>query len=283
MSHSQWNSTIRSKVATSWNLHRLFTDLDFMVFLSSISGIVGNPGQANYAAGCTFQDALAHQRTFHGQRTTSIDLGVMRTVGVVAESESLQKHLGSGAQGFGQIEVNEFLALLDICCDPAADKPFASPPSQIVMGLQTPSDFLARGLASPEIMQRPLFAHFSQAPLSSEVKAGIDPGDVNFTVVFRQAETSEERSSVVARFLAGKLARALGIDADDVDVEKPLHAYGVDSLVAVELRNWIAKDFAADVPVFEFVGGRTVQSVAEFVEKCSQIVVERRNEEDTKE
>jgi hypothetical protein len=112
-----------------------------MVFLSSVSGIVSNPGQSNYAPGCTFQDTLAHYRTLHGQNTTSIDLGVMRTVGVVAESENLQKRLGGDAQGLWQIEENEFLVLLDICCDPAADKSTPSS-SQIVMGLQTPSDFL---------------------------------------------------------------------------------------------------------------------------------------------
>lgn len=255
----------------------MFTDLDFMVFLSSISGIVGNPGQTNYAAGCTFQDSLARHRKSNGQKTTSIDLGVMRSLGVVAESETLQKHFAKGARGLGQIEENEFLALLNICCDPAANS--STPlPSQIAMGLETPSDFFARGLKPPEITQRPLFAHFSQAPLASDGKNGGDSGDVNFSALFRQVETTEERSSIVAQALQRQLARALGIDSEDIDVDKPLHAYGVDSLVAVELRNSIAKDFAADVPVFELVGGRTVQGVAEFVEKCSQIEVEGRKD-----
>lgn len=239
-----------------------------MVFLSSVSGIVGNPGQANYAAGCTFQDSLAHYRTSHGQNTTSIDLGVMRSVGVVAESETLQDHFGKDARGLGQIEENEFFALLDICCDPAA-RSSAALPSQIVMGLETPSDFFARGLEPPETMRRPLFAHFSQAPLSSHGKKG--GGDTDFAAILRQAETHEERSSIVAQALQRRLSRALGIESDDIDVEKPLHAYGVDSLVAVELRNLIAKDFAADVPVFELVGGRTVRSVADFVENCSRV------------
>lgn len=275
MSHAQWDKTIRSKVNTSWNLHKLFTDLDFMVFLSSVSGIVGNPGQANYAAGCTFQDSLASHRMSHGQNTTSIDLGVMRSVGVVAESEALQDRFGRGSQGLGQIEEDEFLALLDICCDPAA-KSSAPLPSQIVMGLETPSDFFARGLEPPETMQRPLFAHFSQAPLSVDGSKGGETGEVNFAALFRRAETHEERSIIVVQALQRRLARALGIESEDIDVEKPLHAYGVDSLVAVELRNFLAKDFAADVPVFELVGGRTVRSVAEFVEDCSHVELEEK-------
>ncbi len=51
-----------------------------------------------------------------------------------------------------------------------------------------------------------------------------------------------------------------------------MHAFGVDSLVVIEPRNWISMEFAADVPVFELVDGRTVEGVGEFVEKCSQIM-----------
>ncbi|KAK7972306.1 hypothetical protein PG988_006440 [Apiospora saccharicola] len=91
-----WIRTMDSKVATSWNLHTLLGGLDFMILFSSVSGIVGNPGQSNYAAGCTFQDTLAHWRTRHGWQTTAIDLGVVSDVGVVAETDHLKRHLAGG-------------------------------------------------------------------------------------------------------------------------------------------------------------------------------------------
>ena len=51
MTHAQWSKTIRCKVNASWNLHQLLpSDLDFFLLLSSIVGIYGSPGQANYAA-----------------------------------------------------------------------------------------------------------------------------------------------------------------------------------------------------------------------------------------
>lgn len=197
----------------------------------------------------------------------------MRSVGVVAENEKLQEHIRKGARGLGEIDEDEFLALLDMYCDPAKRNsiPF---PNQIVMGLETPSDFFARSLETPQILRRPLFARFNKAPLLSDGKGGGDLGVVNFAALFRQQGTVEERSGIVAQALQRHLARALGIESEDIDIGKPLHAYGVDSLVAVELRNLLAKDFAADVPVFELVGGRTVQVVAEFVENCSQIRME---------
>ncbi|KAI0405086.1 KR-domain-containing protein [Xylaria palmicola] len=258
MSFAQWDRTIRSKVATSWNLHSLLTDLDFMIFLSSVSGVVGNPGQSNYAGGCTFQDTLAQLRARRGLKTTSIDLGVMRTSGVVAESD--------GTQGLGQIEDHELFALLDVICDPAVDSNAA--PSQIVVGLETPMGLSTRSLETPETMQRPLFAYFSQASSSSLHNTA----NSNVATLFRQAETAEDQSSLVAQSLASRLARSLAIKPEDIDVGKPLHAFGVDSLVAVELRNWISKEFAADVPVFELIGGRTVEGVGEFVGRCSQIM-----------
>lgn len=142
------------------------------------------------------------------------------------------------------------------------------------MGLETPSDFFARGLEPPETMQQPLFAHSSQAPPRVDEEKGGETGKVNFAALFRRAKTHEERSGIIAQSLQRRLARALGVESEDIDVEKPLHAYGVDSLVAVELRNLIANDLAADVPVFELVSGRTVRSVADLVEDCSHVEFE---------
>lgn len=266
MSHNEWNRTISSKVSTSWNLHDFLGPLDFMVFLSSISGIVGNPGQANYAGGCAFQDALARRRTRCGHRTTSVDLGVVRDIGVVAETESLKKRFDSVANGLGQVEATEVMALLDICCDPEGD--LVGHPSQVLLGMETPADMLARSLEVPEIMDRHLFQYFSQAQSLHEKNAGsLD----NFALLFRKVGTVEERNSIVTKSLMNKLARAIAVKPEDIESSKPLHQFGVDSLVAVELRNWIAKNFAADISVFEIMSGRTVKGVAEFVVGNSQV------------
>ncbi|KAI0165413.1 polyketide synthase PksD [Hypoxylon sp. FL1284] len=269
MSHVQWQRTVLSKVQTSWNLHSLLpTDLDFFVMLSSVAGVVGNVSQANYAAGCTFQDALARYRVQHGQKAVSIDLGLMRGIGRVAETEALQQTF-EGYLGYGQIEEKELIAALDMCCDPTRSPEYRRK-HQITMGVTTPVDLLTHGIeVEVGMLQRPLFAHFSQArKVLPTSQAG---NQVNFSLLFRQAASAEERSQVAVRSLALKLARALSIQAEEVDTEQPLHAFGVDSLVAVELRNWIAKEFAAEVPVFDIMGGRSVAAIGELVTKASQI------------
>ncbi|KAL1603469.1 putative PKS/NRPS-like protein biosynthetic cluster [Paraconiothyrium brasiliense] len=268
MTLDKWEQTSRSKVEPSWNLHTLLPDLDFMLMLSSVSGVVGNPGQSNYAAGNTFQDALARHRSQGGQKAISIDLGVMRGIGVVAETERLQQRFQSSKE-FIQVEEAEFLSLLDICCDPSYYP--VGDQCQMVMGLETPASLFARSLDVPEVMQRPLFARFSQLPGRSASSSDGTAEGVDAARLFRQAESAAERAQVVVEALSKRLARTLTMKPEDVDTHQALHAYGVDSLIAVELRTWLGKEFAADVPVFEIVSGKTIEAVGELVAKTTRI------------
>ncbi|KAF2463776.1 KR-domain-containing protein [Lindgomyces ingoldianus] len=245
MTRAQWETTIRSKAQSSWILHTLLPkDLDFFILLSSASGIVGNAGQSNYAAGCTFQDSLSRFCVCHGQKAVSIDLGPMR-------SKSFEKY-----PGLAPIEEEEFLTLLDILCDPDYHSRNSTVKSQVTMGIVTPDDLVLEGGDLPlEHLHQSLFACFNQAGAASS--NSVSANSVNSAALFQQAESVEEMTSIVVESLVRKLARVLSIQAEDVDVDRPLHLYGVDSLVAVELRNWITKDFAVDVPVFELMSGKT--------------------------
>ncbi|KAI5921037.1 putative polyketide synthase [Camillea tinctor] len=259
MTHSQWDRTVRSKVQTSWNLHALLpSDLDFFILLSSVSGIVGNPGQSNYAAGSAFQDALAQYRIRHGQKALSLDLGIVQDVGVVAESESLQKKLALGLREMLiPVSESDILAFLDLCCDPARPPN----PSHIIMGLGTPANL-------PEYIQRPVFS--THANPSSGIVGSTKRYNVNYGALFRQTESAEGRAGIVFESLIRKLARALSIEPGDIDASQSLHVFGVDSLVAMEIRNWISKEFMADVAVFELMGGRSLAAICELVTKRSQ-------------
>jgi NAD(P)-dependent dehydrogenase (short-subunit alcohol dehydrogenase family) len=89
MSYEEWTIPLRPKVQGTWNLHQHFgheRPLDFMIFCSSISGLWGKPGQAQYIAGNSYQDALTHYRRAEGLNAVSIDLGIMLDVGVIAET-----------------------------------------------------------------------------------------------------------------------------------------------------------------------------------------------------
>jgi hypothetical protein len=83
MTYDDWVAATRPKIQGSQNLHELMPqDLDFFVLLSSSAGVIGARGQANYAVGNTFQDALAAHRRSKGLKAVSLDLGLILGAGV---------------------------------------------------------------------------------------------------------------------------------------------------------------------------------------------------------
>ncbi|KAI1151541.1 hypothetical protein F4825DRAFT_354477 [Nemania diffusa] len=269
MTYAQWILTINSKVQSSWNLHDMLPgDLDFFVLLSSLAGICGTVAQSNYAGGCSAQDALARYRTAHGKKAVSFDVGWMRNIGIIAEKESYQRNRQQAAD-MQQIDDTELLALLSFYCDP--ELPLLSvAKSQILIGLLTPADFLLQGQTPPQMHDRPFFGPFSYVvgPAVSDTSASAteNPG-----TLFRLAKETDERIQIVIRALATKLARAMSILPDDVEPSKPLSSYGVDSLMAVELRNYIGREFQATVAVFDIMGGVPISSIGDLVAERSTV------------
>jgi hypothetical protein len=244
MTYKQWSRAIKSKVNTSWNLHKLLLDLDFFLLLSSMS---------SYAAGCTFQDALSYHRNVHGQNTISLDIGWMRAIGIISRRPDYQRNRVN-ARDMIPIEEGELLSLLDLCCDPR-HKFHQTPPaarSQILMGATTPAFFLQRGdKVVPTICPR-LFSGLT-GTLEASAKSKARSADQHIEL-FKQAQTPAMKAQIVSNTLMAKLARALSVSADHIDPGKTLSDFGVDSLMAIELRNWAINDFQAKVAVFEIMG-----------------------------
>lgn len=102
LDRSRFAVVMAPKVKGALNLH-LYTEsdhLDFFISFSSISSIIGNPGQGNYVAANSFLDAFAHYRRARGLPATAINLGVLSEVGVAARHGKLGGLLeGAGIHG----------------------------------------------------------------------------------------------------------------------------------------------------------------------------------------
>lgn len=264
MTYQQWTTTIKSKVDTSWNLHSLLPDMDFFIMLSSLVGIYGSMSQTNYAAGCTFQDALARYRNARSLPAISLNLGWMRTVGIVAENEDYRRYR-QNAHDMAPVEESDLLALLDNYCDPGSGV-LGVNQSQLLVGAFTPADFYARG-EEPPFPVRPLFSGFDEMRLPAKGSTSALRGLAQQAValLFQKAKGSDARRQVVVGAMNSRLARALGVEAEDIDSHKGFSEYGVDSLMAVELRNWVQKDFKASISVFEIMSAQSIYEVGALV------------------
>ncbi|KAG9201298.1 hypothetical protein G6514_005846 [Epicoccum nigrum] len=281
MTYEEWTTSLRSKRTASWNLHTLLPrDLSFFIFLSSLSGIVGTVGQANYAAGNVYQDALAEYRNRSGEAGVSLDLGVMGGVGVIAENDEYTQHRGGLGGVLQVVEENDFHAILDYFCHSVGNSNNGNGRSTMDMSRQGQALFglpTARHrhelTASPSnsgnyesLLSQPLFTLLSHLDTSSDpTSSPVDANTPNYAHLFATAASASSASSIVTLSLTHKLARAISIPAPDIDVAKPLHSYGVDSLVAVELRNWLAKEFGAKIAVFRLMGAKDLESVGSMV------------------
>ncbi|GLZ28532.1 polyketide synthase [Lentzea sp. NBRC 105346] len=101
----RFDTVLRAKADGAWHLHELTRDLKAFVLFSSLAGVIGTAGQANYAAANTFLDALAQHRRANGLAATSLAWGLW------------EGGMGKGADaarlGVTPLSAEEGLALFD--------------------------------------------------------------------------------------------------------------------------------------------------------------------------
>ena len=139
MSFEKFINAVNPKMKGALALHNALRDtpLDFFVMTSSISAVLGNPGQANYCAGNSYLDSLALYRRKRGLAASSIALPMVLDVGVVAENSEIEDSLTR--KGLYGIDEGEMLAAFEAGMrqgPPTADEGTSSDKAQIVLGLE---------------------------------------------------------------------------------------------------------------------------------------------------
>ena len=145
--------------------------------------------------------------------------------------------------------------------------------AQVITHLPIPSDLRAHGIVEPPHISRPLLRHLYTITPSSLSSTTSATANVKPASVLLQAATSfDEASDIVTEAIRMQLASLLVIEKDNVDASRPIHSYGVDSLVAIEMRNWFAKGLGVSLSVMEILGGDTIQNLAARVARKSTFV-----------
>jgi acyl carrier protein len=267
MPYESYTQALRPKVQGTWNLHEMLskTDLDFFVMLSSGAGVFGNGGQANYAAGSTFLDAIARHRTSLGLPAVSLDLGVIESVGYVAQNKELAARLER--QGHMAIRENELLLLIQSAI---MDRPQNVQESQTITGLTVGQD------TAPWLRHDAKFSLVRmQQKASSPAGTDEDNEAKSLQSQLSRVESTQDAIGIISKAIATKLSNDFMIAESDINPDAPLSSYGVDSLVAVELRNWILTQARAEISIFDVLQSKTLIVLAEKVAVKSGCVAEK--------
>ncbi|KAI9644954.1 hypothetical protein NHQ30_006989 [Ciborinia camelliae] len=275
MTYSEWQQSTSPKVLGSWNLHTILPhNLDFFILLSSVSGIVGFPGQSNYAAGNTYLDSLARHRISQGQKGISIALGVVDDDGYLSENPTIKEKILASAP-VTPISRTSFFNLLNHFCDPKLkiDEKSCNP----IIGLRAQSgkdtrDLHRAGSVWTSWLQCPLFS-LLQNDISNTSASSSDLSSYSsqsLQTLFADAPNTQAAVTIVLEALVSKIARMTVIKEELIDPKSAMHNYGVDSLVAIEIRKWVKKEFGAEVAVFDILGGSTFLGVAGVVVEKSE-------------
>lgn len=257
MTKEEWHAVLEPKVRGTWNLHNKLPDnLDFFVILSSLGGMVGAKGQSQYNAAATFQDAFARHRHSLGQKCISLDIGLVTSVGYVAEHEDIARRWENS--GLDILREKELHSVVDWACDPARTVS-SQWCTQVLTAVGKPARLRSRGQELLPYMRRPLYRHLHLVGESSSGPTTATSGNkIDYGALIRGAETQEDAGAVVAHALAKRLSRALSVPEEDIDLSRPAHSFGVDSLVAVELRFWFGNEIKADISVFNILGNNSI-------------------------
>lgn len=260
LQHQDWErfvAVMAPKMSGAWSLHLLTAQraLDFFVLFSSGAAILGSPGQSNYAAANAFLDALAHVRRAQGRQALSINWGPWAGVGMTAAlGEAGERRLA--VRGLGSMTPDQGLRALELA--------LRQDTAQIAV---LPIDWPVYQEHVTAGKDTPLWAALiRRSPRPGSTAASRDEAMVRGLA---DAPPSKRRSLLLAH-IREQAGRVLGLDSSyQADPRRPLQELGLDSLMAVELRNGLTASLGCvlpttllfDYPTMDALAGRLLHDL----------------------
>jgi myxalamid-type polyketide synthase MxaE and MxaD len=238
----RFSRVLAPKMRGAWNLHVLTANkpLDFFVLYSSMASMLGAKGQANYAAANAFLDALTHYRRARGQPAIGVNWGPWSEIGRAAR-QGLETRMA--AQGLGMITPAAATAVLDHLLRGQSAQVGVAPMDWKTVLKERAGD---RAL--------PFFSIFS-----AEATPVLERPDLRSML---RTMSPEERSQQISAIISAEIAKVLRLPPAEVELHRPLNRIGLDSLMAIELRNRLRGQLALDVPLVTFMQGLSVAQLA---------------------
>jgi acyl carrier protein len=247
MTHEQYSSVVASKVHGAWNFYHALTaaqaSLDFFVVISSAAGAVGNRGQAAYAAANTFLNGFAQHLIGQGIRA-----------GYLAEdaekAAEVARNLGSDT-----ICEAEVLALLHA----AIEGRLSSCNGHPITGMRITATM------RPFWSNDAKFTHLLRVAEEASNLTSSATAKISWSAAFKAVSSRAEAEQVVCSALVEKIAEVISMEPEELDTSRALSHYPLDSLTAIEVRNFITRMFEASLQVLELLASGSIESLAKVI------------------
>ncbi|TWF73645.1 type I polyketide synthase [Kitasatospora viridis] len=247
-------ATLRAKADAAWHLHELTrgADLARFVLFSSVAGVLGTAGQANYAAANAFLDGLARHRQALGLPATALAWGLWSGPGGMGDRLDEAGRSRFERLGLAAIDAERGLALYDAALTRPDAVLVPAPTIPAVLESQASAGRLAPILRA--LVRRPSGAGPDRARAPQRT-AGLAERLAGQPV--------EAQTALVGEYLRGKVAAVLGHAPQTLSESRGFLDLGVDSLTAVELRNQIAAETALRLPPTLLLDHPTIGELAQ--------------------
>lgn len=275
MTYEDWTLAVGPKVTGTLNLHNASKNcnLDFFVMFASLSGALGSPGQANYAAANTFLDGFVQYRHQQGLPASAVDLGLMGEIGFVSKSSNLVDLLNN--RGWFSIDENDLLQTLQLSMTKSLPKGLSL--DKFGEGLVSASQFFIGVLRSSKASFRPGRKFFweSDRRLSllisgdaeaSNASTGSDDKLVQFIQSVEEGLCpldSEQSRQFLTNAIGIRIYQFMMQPAEDLNPSISLKSLGVDSLITIEIRNWWRRNLGIEISVLEILDASTIEALGE--------------------
>lgn len=270
MTADNFQVPLQTKVYGTRHLSDAFKkmSLDFFVMLSSLSGTIGTKGQANYAAGNTFQDSFAHNQMNSKTHYISLNLGMIEGTAVYENSEGRSRSKNLLSQGFISVKSEELLAFLDYAISSQARKDQCR---QAIIGIDGRS--IAEAEDATPTTKNGMFIHV-RSSYSNKLHGTSGSCNDNRKQTIADAKSLPEVHQIINAAVVKKLSSLIALEHDRINLESPLSEFGIDSLNAIQLKSWIAREFDAAIQTSEILDESSIIALSMRVASRSTLIQE---------